>query len=674
MSIKRLGVIAALVAILTLAAASIIYGAGNGDDDDDEFEHEFEEGELIVKFKSDSEPFRVKLPRGKSVREVDEAYEARGDVEYAEPNYIAHTFATPEDPYYPLQWHLDNPVYGGIHTEAAWDDSLGSSVVIGVVDTGVAFEDYKKFEIAPDLEDTCFVEGYDFANDDSHPNDDNSHGTHVADTIAQSTFNGIGVAGVAPDACLMPVKVLDRNGSGSYFDVASGIRFAADNGAQVINLSLGGPASSQTLLDAVAYAYSRGVTIVAAAGNDGVSTVSYPAAYDAYVIAVGATRYDETLAYYSNSGASLDLVAPGGDLTVDQNGDGYGDGVLQNTFNPNTKRPGDFSYWFFQGTSMASPHVAGTAALVISNGNAETPDDVRAALESTADVTEQGWKLVNAASALTWTPGAVPTPTNTPVPPPPTATNTPVPPTATNTPVPPPPTATNTPVPPPPTATNTPVPPPPTATNTPVPPPPTATNTPVPPPPTATNTPVPPPPTATNTPVPPTPTATNTPVPPPATEVILEQNTSEADSVDVKEDQKGAQSFTHGSAGSPDYYITKVALHLSRDQSGAKFDLTFNIGTGINSGALPGSIVLITKSDVTDDSEGETFMNFEVTFATPAGPLAAGTTYYLNFENEANNGKAYYIGYAEDDTYPGGAFYKAGSDDEKDAWFQVWGN
>jgi hypothetical protein len=217
----------------------------------------------------------------------------------------------------------------------------------------------------------------------------------------------------------MPVKVLNKNGSGTYTQVANGIYWAVDHGAQVINLSLGGDSPSATLEDAVAYAYNKGVTVVAAAGNDSSDVLAYPAAYDAYVIAVGATRYDETLSYYSNYGPSLDIVAPGGDLNVDQNGDGYKDGVLQNTFNPNTKNPSDFGYWFFQGTSMATPHVSGVAALLIANGNADvnkdgisSPDEVRSVLQNTAEDkgptgrdNTYGYGLVNAYAALKWTSG-----------------------------------------------------------------------------------------------------------------------------------------------------------------------------------------------------------------------------------------------------------------------------
>ncbi len=216
----------------------------------------------------------------------------------------------------------------------------------------------------------------------------------------------------------MPVKVLDKSGSGYYSWIAEGIHYATDNGSRVISLSLGGGADSEILRNAVKYAYENGVTVIAAAGNDASSTISYPAAYDDYVIAVGATRYDESLAYYSNYGPSLDLVAPGGDLNIDQNGDGYKDGVLQNTFNPNTKRTNDFNYWFFQGTSMATPHVSGVAALLIAHGNANTPDEIRSALQETArddgdpgrDDT-YGWGIVDAYAALQWTA----TPNNPPI-------------------------------------------------------------------------------------------------------------------------------------------------------------------------------------------------------------------------------------------------------------------
>ena len=344
---------------------------------------EYAPDEIIVKFKGGKEPFRViKVPEGKVGEQVAE-YLKKADVEYAEPNYIAYAQLIPNDPYYKYQWHLDNSVYGGIKMEKAWNVSTGAGVTVAVIDTGI--------RKGTDLAKTCFAPGYDFVNKDKDPTDDNGHGTHVAGTVAQSTNNSLGVAGVAFDSCLMPIRVLDAKGSGTYANIALGIRFAADNEAKVINLSLGGSSDSTTLKDAVAYAYKKGVTIVAAIGNDNKPTAIYPAAYDEYVIAVGATQYDETKAPYSNYGPSLDLVAPGGNTNLDQNKDGYADGVLQQTFTKRGVRI-TWGYYFYQGTSMASPHVAGVAALVLTvpikcdyDGNGScSPTEVRQRLEATA--------------------------------------------------------------------------------------------------------------------------------------------------------------------------------------------------------------------------------------------------------------------------------------------------
>ncbi|MEM7826937.1 MAG: S8 family serine peptidase [Candidatus Aenigmatarchaeota archaeon] len=374
---------------------------------------EFVQDEIIVKFEGDVKPFRViKVPEGRVGEKVRE-YLKRRDVIYAEPNYIAYAQMVPNDPYYKYQWHLDNAKYGGIQMEEAWDITTGdNSVIVAILDTGIAYENYKQGRTqyckAPDLANTCFVQGYDFVNGDTHPNDDNSHGTHVAGTLAQSTNNKLGVAGIAFNTCLMPIKVLDRQGSGSYANIAAGIRYAVDNGAKVISLSLGGSSDSATLKDAVKYAYEKGATVIAACGNDNMPICLYPAAYDDYVIAVGATQYDETKAPYSNYGPSLDLVAPGGNNNLDQNQDGYADGVLQQTFK-NSRSVCSFAYYFFQGTSMAVPHVSGIAALLIANGNAVTPNEVRAALQETAkDLGSVGWDniygygLVNAYAALRW--------------------------------------------------------------------------------------------------------------------------------------------------------------------------------------------------------------------------------------------------------------------------------
>jgi serine protease len=351
---------------------------------------------------------RLRIPRNKTVEEMVAIYSKNPNVEYAEQNFIATALMVPNDTYYSYQWHLRTPAHGGINMEAAWNIQTGSpDVIVAVIDTGVAYENYaegsrrfkKYYYLAPDLANTLFVAGHDFVNNDDHPNDDEGHGTHVTGTIAQSTNNNMGVAGIAFNTSIMPVKVLNSFGSGSYTDIADGIYFAADNGADVINMSLGGGSPSTTLEDAVAYAYSMGVTIVCAAGNNSGPVLSYPAAYNTYCIAVGATRYDQTLSYYSSYGSGLDLVAPGGDIYIDQNGDGYSDGVLQQTFGYNLN---DWGYFFYQGTSMASPHVAGVAALLIANGNADTdgdgvssPDEVRAALQGTAtDLGAPGWDQI----------------------------------------------------------------------------------------------------------------------------------------------------------------------------------------------------------------------------------------------------------------------------------------
>lgn len=298
-------------------------------------------------------------------------------VEYAEPNYIAGIVAEPlyipvrlepDDPYFGYQWHFQ-----AIQMPAAWDLANGVNVTVAVVDTGIDFN-------APDLAQATRLPGYDFANDDPDPTDDQGHGTHVAGTIAQSTNNGLGVAGVAYKAQLMPVKVLEATGQGSYDNIIKGIIYAVDRGAQVINLSLAGRTGSLALEEAVQYAADRGVLVVAAAGNSG-GPVEYPAAYDDFVIAVGSTRYDNSLAPYSNFGSQIDLVAPGGDIDVDQNGDGYADGVLQQSFKT---AGGEFTYLFFEGTSMAAPHVSGVAALMLSRNPNLTPPLIKSAMMQTA--------------------------------------------------------------------------------------------------------------------------------------------------------------------------------------------------------------------------------------------------------------------------------------------------
>lgn len=287
-------------------------------------------------------------------------------VEVAEPLVEFQRQFVPNDPQYDRQWNLRM-----IQMPKAWETSRGKGVVIAVLDTGIAYEDHEDFRVIPDLRGVRFMKGHDFVEDDAHPNDDHGHGTHVAGTIAQATNNGEGVAGVAFEASLMPIKVLNAFGSGTSADIADGIRWAVDHGAVVLNLSLGGGLRSLVMERAIDYARKKGAVVVCAAGNTGRSPVSFPAAYPG-AIAVGAVGPSGERAPYSSFGAELDVVAPGGDKR-----EGEASGILQNTIDP--RDVSKSIYASYQGTSMATPHVAGIAALLFAAG-AKTPDEVEQAL------------------------------------------------------------------------------------------------------------------------------------------------------------------------------------------------------------------------------------------------------------------------------------------------------
>ena len=290
-----------------------------------------------------------------------------------EQNVYAYAYMVPNDPYYTYQWHMER-----IGMESAWNENTGTGAVVAIIDTGVK-------QSLEDLAGTNFMAGYDFVNSDNDPTDDEGHGSHVCGTIAQTTNNGTGVAGIAYNATIMPVKVLNSRGSGSFDDIADGIYYAVDNGADIINMSLGGASSLDILEDAVNYAWNNGVVVVCAAGNEDTSAPSYPAAYT-NSISVSATTSIDTLASYSNYGTTIDICAPGGD-SGDNNGDGYDDMILQNTFSRT-----DEGYYFYAGTSMASPHVAGVAALVKSANPSLTNAEIRGILETTAeDLGTSGW-------------------------------------------------------------------------------------------------------------------------------------------------------------------------------------------------------------------------------------------------------------------------------------------
>ncbi|MEA5616426.1 S8 family peptidase [Cronbergia sp. UHCC 0137] len=273
---------------------------------------------------------------------------------------IPPSLTGPNDQYYSKQWNFHK-----IGIEGAWNRTKGSGITVAVIDTGITK--------VRDLYETKFVKGYDFVNDQQEAKDDNGHGTHVAGTVAQATNNKYGVAGIAYEANLMPLKVLNEFGSGTVADIAEAIKFAANQGADIINMSLGGGGESQLMKEAIEYAHNKGVTIIAAAGNENTDGSSYPARYPR-VIGVSAFGPDGEKAPYSNFGAGVDISAPGGTQAGS---------ILQETIDEN----GEGVFLGLQGTSMASPHVAGVAALIKATGVTE-PDEILKVLKQSARAIE----------------------------------------------------------------------------------------------------------------------------------------------------------------------------------------------------------------------------------------------------------------------------------------------
>lgn len=339
--------------------------------------------------------FRLTLDAGFSVEEAMRRLRQMPEVAYVEPNYLARAHQArpghfaPNDEFYRFQWNMRM-----INAERTWGIQKGDpSVAVAVLDTGVAYEDFGPFRKAPDWGDTVFLPGYDFVNRDSHPNDDAGHGTHVASTIAEAANNTEGVAGLAFNCAIMPVKVLDAEGEGSFFDIADAIDYAVnftqggEKPVKVINMSLGGPGESRVAREAIERAVAAGITVVASSGNDDASTVDFPASF-APVIAVGAVDQRKVRARYSNYGSALDLVAPGGDVLRDDDRDGFADGVAQQTFDSDAAaelgRYDLFDYYLLSGTSMAAPHVSAAAALLYRQG-ITSPVAIQRALEQTAE-------------------------------------------------------------------------------------------------------------------------------------------------------------------------------------------------------------------------------------------------------------------------------------------------
>ena len=325
---------------------------------------------------------------------------------WAEPNYRRRLLLEPTDPGYQFQWH-----YPLINLPAAWDITFGDpNVIVGVIDSGI-------LTAHPDISGQL-LGGYDFVSDvdnagdgdgidpdPADPGDDGNagfsssfHGTHVAGTVAASANNDIGVSGVAPDVRIMPLRAVGQEG-GSSLDVRRALCYAAGvsgtpgcpavagippnpTPVDVINLSLGGGSFSQAGQRAIDDVRAAGVTVVAAAGNDSSSELFYPAAYDG-VVAVSAVTIQKELAAYSSFGSYIDVAAPGGDTSTDIDGDGYADAVLS-TGGDDTLEPPEFTYPFFQGTSMAAPHVAGVFALMKSVNGSLRPADFDSLLEQGA--------------------------------------------------------------------------------------------------------------------------------------------------------------------------------------------------------------------------------------------------------------------------------------------------
>jgi len=342
------------------------------------------EGLQSLEASSASGTIKVEVPPGREAEAIAELT-ARGDVEFAAFNYRVEALEEPNDPGFSLQWSLNQLYDHDIDAPEGWNVHAGTgSVTIAVIDTGADMDH-------PDLA-ANIVPGWDFVNGDGNPDDDHygSHGTHVAGIAAAIGNNGQGIAGVSWGAKIMPLKVLSASGSGSSYDVAQAIYYAVNNGARVINMSLGAtgsawPCNWTYVEDALNYAVSNGVLMVVAAGNDGQYGVNCPGAYD-QVMAVGATTSSDTRAYYSNYGPRLDIAAPGDSIYSTLYGGSYG---------------------YKSGTSMATPHVAGLSALIWSLAPSLTDQEVRSIIESTAnDLGTIGWDQyyghgrINVANAL----------------------------------------------------------------------------------------------------------------------------------------------------------------------------------------------------------------------------------------------------------------------------------
>ncbi len=464
---RRLPILTTMTLLASLIANAAPAGAATGIAP----ARDFAPGQVIVKFDGQRFGRAVKLPARVGVRRAATALRKSPRVAYAVPNFIATASGAsrpsaffPNDPGTPsgtidtpgtvgasgsvdaqggwalVQWNFlpwEGPSTpqlptspGGIDAVHAWQNLIEAGrpgargVTVAVLDTGIAYRAAKLrppylgkvrfLRRSPDFSAKQFVRGHNFVDEDQPPIDVNGHGTHVAGTIAEQTDNGIGVTGLAYGAKLMPVKVLDSRGRGDASDIAKGIRFATDHGAQVINMSFnfGCGRSVPSVDEALRYASMKGVVLVAAIGNQGSETCISPPATEPHVIGVGGTTQGGCLGWYSLTGKDVDVLAPGGGAPVASCPSVAEDSIYQMTFT-RPIRNGTMNFGLardYEGTSMAAAHVSGVAAMVIASGvlkSASPKSYARRVAQKVEDTardlglpqTEQGAGLIDAGKA-----------------------------------------------------------------------------------------------------------------------------------------------------------------------------------------------------------------------------------------------------------------------------------